>query len=103
MRAEFKCHQDKCAQRQGVSGNSDAPQMFIKIALTTALVIGGASAALASDSGENHQDEDRSVVSGSVARGNPRVDKSANSGGAHGYAAAPIHKQRPVHEPNQRF
>jgi hypothetical protein len=59
-----------------------------KIALSVALIIGAASAALANDSGENHQDEDRAVVSGSVARVNPW--------GTYGYAAAPSHKQRPV-------
>jgi hypothetical protein len=64
-----------------------------KIALATALILGAASAARANDSGENHQDEDRSVVSGSVAR--------VNAGGAYGYAAAPIHKQRPVHKQTQ--
>ena len=64
-----------------------------KIALATALILGGACPALANDSGENHQDEDRSVVSGSVAR--------VNAGGAYGYAAAPIHRQRSVHEQNQ--
>jgi hypothetical protein len=60
-----------------------------KIALSVAFIFGAASAALANDSGENHQDEDRSVVSASVAR--------VNAWGAYGYAAAPIHKQRPVH------
>ena len=66
--------------------------MFTKttIALSVALILSAGSAALANDSGENHQDEDRSVVSGSVAR--------VNAAGAYGYAAAPIHKQRPVHE-----
>jgi hypothetical protein len=57
-----------------------------KIALAAALIFGAASAALANDSGENHQDEDRVVVSGSMARVN-------HAGGAYGYAAAPIHKQ----------
>jgi hypothetical protein len=65
-----------------------------KIALATVLILGAASAARANDSGENHQDENRSaVVSGSVAR--------VNAGGAYGYAAAPIHKQRPVHGQTQ--
>ena len=63
-----------------------------KIALSVALIL-SASAALANDSGENHQDEDRSVVSRSMALVNPWVGKSANAGGAFGYAAAPIHKQ----------
>jgi hypothetical protein len=67
-----------------------------KIALATALILGAVSAALANDSGENHQDADRSVVSGNAARGDPWVGKSANAGGASGYAAAPIHKQRPA-------
>jgi hypothetical protein len=76
--------------------------MFAKIALATTLILGGTSAVLASDSGENHQDEDRSVISGSVARVNPWVGKSANAGIAYGYAAAPIHKQHPMLAPNQR-
>ena len=58
-----------------------------KIALAAALIFGSASAALANDSGENHQDNDRSAVSGSAAR-------SANAGAA--YDAAPMHKRRPV-------
>jgi len=68
--------------------------MFTKtrIALVAALVLGVAPAALANDSGENHQDGDRSVV-GSVARINPWAGKSA--GGAFDYLTAPIHKQRP--------
>ena len=64
-----------------------------KIALSVAFILGAASAALANDSGENHQDEDRSVVSAGVAR--------VNAGGAYGYAAAPIRKHRPVHEQTQ--
>ena len=67
-----------------------------KIALATTLILGAASTALANDSGENHQDADRSVVSGNAARVNPWVGKSANAGGAYGNAEAPIHKQRPV-------
>jgi hypothetical protein len=38
-----------------------------KIALAAALIFGSASAALAADSGENHQDNDRSVSSGRAA------------------------------------
>ena len=64
-----------------------------KIALAAALIFGFASAALANDSGENHQDNDRSTVSGSAAR-------SANAGAAYGAAydsaVAPMHKRRPV-------
>jgi hypothetical protein len=63
-----------------------------KIALCAALIIGAASAARANDSGENHQDEDRAVISGSAARVNPWA------GGAYSYAAAPIHRQRATHE-----
>jgi hypothetical protein len=59
-----------------------------KIALAAALIFGSASAALANDSGENHQDNDRSAVSGSA--------RSANAGAAYGSAAAPMHKQHPV-------
>jgi hypothetical protein len=66
-----------------------------KIALSVALILGAASAALANDSGENHQDEDRSVVSRSVAR---TSGKFAYAGGAYGYAASPIQNQRPAHE-----
>jgi hypothetical protein len=52
------------------------------------------AAAMANDFGENHQDEDRSVVSRSMARVNPSIGKSANASSAYGYAAAPITKQR---------
>jgi len=58
-----------------------------KIALAAALILGAACPALANDSGENHQDEDRVVASGSAAK----------AGGAYGYAA-PIHKQRSAQE-----
>ena len=58
-----------------------------KIALAAALILGSASAALAGDSGENHQDNDRTTVSAA---------KSANSGAAYGSAAVPMHKRRPV-------
>ena len=69
-----------------------------KIALAAALIFGSASAALANDSGENHQDNDRSAVSGTVARVNPGwVGTSANAGSAYGYAA-PIQKDRPGRE-----
>jgi hypothetical protein len=56
-----------------------------KIALATALILGAACPALAGDSGENHQDEDRVAASGSTAK----------AGGAYGYVA-PIHRQRPA-------
>jgi hypothetical protein len=65
-----------------------------KIALSAALILGAASGAMANDSGENHQDDDRSVVSRSVARVNPWIGKSANASSSYGYAAAPIHKLR---------
>jgi hypothetical protein len=71
-----------------------------KISLSVALILGAVSVALANDSGENHQDDYRSVVSSSLPQVNPWVGKSANAGG-YGYAAAPIHKQRPVHEQTQ--
>ena len=64
-----------------------------KIALAAALIIGAASAAMANDSGENHQDGDGSAVSGSVTRINPWAGKFANAAGSYGYATAPIHKQ----------
>jgi hypothetical protein len=58
---------------------------MLKIVL--ALILGAAStAALAGDSGEMHQDNDRAVVSASVG-------KSANAGAAYGYSAAPTHKR----------
>ena len=69
-----------------------------KIALSVALVLGAASAALANDSGENHQDEDRSVVSSAVARTNPWLGKTAYAAGTYGYAASPSQKQRAAHE-----
>jgi hypothetical protein len=68
-----------------------------KIALAAALIFGCAPAALAADSGENHQDNDRSVVSGSVARVNPWLGTSTNAGSAYGYAA-PIQKHRAARE-----
>jgi len=57
-----------------------------KIALATALIIGTASAALANDSGENHQDEDR----GSVAGANHPTwsGNSANAGTSYGFASS---------------
>jgi hypothetical protein len=64
-----------------------------KIAFAAALILGTASAALANDSGENHQDEDRGSVAGvnhATWSGN-----SANAGSAYGYAAAPVRKQKP--------
>jgi hypothetical protein len=68
-----------------------------KIALAAALIFGSASAALAADSGENHQGNDRSV-SGIVARVNPGwLGTSANAGSAYGYAA-PIQMNRPGRE-----
>jgi hypothetical protein len=64
-----------------------------KIAFAAALIIGAASAALANDSGENHQDEDR----GSVAGVNHLTysGNSANAGSAYGYVVAPTRKQKP--------
>jgi hypothetical protein len=67
-----------------------------KIALAAALIFGSASAALANDSGENHQDNDRSAVSSRAA--------PSKAGSAFGYAApafgyaAPVQKQRPGRE-----
>jgi hypothetical protein len=57
-----------------------------KIVLAAALIFGSASAALAADSGENHQDNDQSAVSSSAAR--------SNAGAAYGYARASNHQQR---------
>jgi hypothetical protein len=66
-----------------------------KFAFAAALILGSASAVLAGDSGENHQDEDK----GSVVGVNHLTwsGNSAIAGDAYGYAAAPIHKRRPVH------
>jgi hypothetical protein len=63
-----------------------------KIALAAALILGTASAAFANDSGENHQDSDRSVVSGSVA-------KSANAAAAkaYGFVVSPKQTHRALH------
>ena len=69
-----------------------------KIALAAALILSTASGAWANDSGENHQDEDRSVVSSTVARTNTWLGKAAYAGGTYGYAASPTQKQRPAHE-----
>ena len=62
-----------------------------KIAFAAALILGAASAALANDSGENHQDEDRGSVVG--VNHLTWAGNSANAGNAYGYAAAPIHKR----------
>jgi hypothetical protein len=70
----------------------------MKIALSVALVLGAASVALANDSGENHQDEDRSVTSITAARTNPWLGKIAYAGGTYGYVALPTQKQRPAHK-----
>jgi alpha-galactosidase/6-phospho-beta-glucosidase family protein len=69
-----------------------------KIALAAALVLGTASAALANDSGENHQDNDRSTV---VGVNHMTWGNSASAAGAYGYAAPSIHKHRPVHDQTQ--
>jgi hypothetical protein len=69
-----------------------------KIALAAALILGTASAGLANDSGENHQDNDRGTVVGvnHLTSGN-----SASAAGVYGYAAPSIHKHRPVREQTQ--
>jgi hypothetical protein len=72
------------------------------IALSTAIALGiagAASMARANDSGENHQDNDRSATSRINHpgwSGNPVF-----AGGAYGYTAAPVHKHRRVHEETQ--
>ena len=60
-----------------------------KIALAAALILGTASATLAGDSGENHQDNDRSAV-------------SANAGAAeaYGFAVSPKQTHRAAHVRN---
>jgi hypothetical protein len=60
-----------------------------KIALAAALIFGSASTALANDSGENHQDNDRSAVSSRAA--------PSKAGSAFGYAA-PVQKHSPGRE-----
>jgi hypothetical protein len=67
-----------------------------KIAFAAAIILGAASAALANDSGENHQDEDRGSVTGiNHATWSGNSANSANAGSAYGYAAAPVRKQKP--------
>jgi hypothetical protein len=69
-----------------------------KIVLAAALIFGSAFTALAADSGENHQDNDRSVSSGSIARFNPGwLGTYGNAGSAYGYAG-PIQKHRAMRE-----
>jgi len=64
-------------------------------------IVGAASAAWANDSGENHQDSDKSV-SRSVAQVHPGwLGTSTNAGGAYGYVA-PIQKHRAVQDRTQR-
>jgi hypothetical protein len=73
----------------------NSKKTLIAMSAAVALGIVGASAAWASDSGENHQDNDKSVSS-RVAPVNPGwVGTSANAGSAYGYAA-PTQKHRPV-------
>jgi hypothetical protein len=65
------------------------------IAISAAIVLGiagAASTARAGDSGENHQDEDRSAT--------PRINHPGwlGANGAYGYAPAPVHKHRRVHQ-----
>jgi hypothetical protein len=57
-----------------------------KIALAAALILGTASATWANDSGENHQDNDRSVVSA-----------SAGAAKAYGFAVSPKQTHRAAH------
>jgi hypothetical protein len=70
-----------------------------KIAFAAALILSAASAGMAGDSGENHQDNDR--FARSVAQVNPWAGQSANAGGAYGYGAVATQKQRPVRTQNQ--
>jgi hypothetical protein len=75
----------------------NSKKTLIAMSAAVALGIVGASAAWASDSGENHQDNDNSV-SRSVARVNPAwVGTSANAGSSYGYAA-PVQTRHPVKE-----
>ena len=70
-----------------------------KIALSVALILGAVSAALAYDSGEGNQDENKSSVAG--VNHLTRPGNSTDAGGAYGSAAAPIHQRRPLHKQTQ--
>jgi len=66
------------------------------LSAAVALGIAGASVARAGDSGENHQDNDRSATS---AINHPAWSgNSVVAGGAFGFAPAPVQKHRRVHE-----
>src|SRR5258708_5419742 len=81
---------------QEISMSSKKTLIAMSVAVALGIV-GAASAAWANDSGENHQDNDKSVSS-SVAPVNPVwLGTSAAAGGAYGYAA-PVHKHRPVQD-----
>jgi hypothetical protein len=58
-----------------------------KIALAAAVILSTASGAWASDSGENHQDNDRATVSTTNAGAN-----------AYGFAVSPKQTHRPSHQ-----
>jgi hypothetical protein len=62
-----------------------------KIALSVALILGAASAALANDSGENHQDEDRGSVVG--VKHPTWSGNSASAGGTRRLSARFIQQQ----------
>jgi hypothetical protein len=74
------------------------------IAMSAAIalgIIGAASVAQASDSGEN--DQGGFVMPGSMTGVNPVFHpgwfgKASNAGSAYGYAVLPIHKHRPARE-----
>jgi hypothetical protein len=63
-------------------------------------IVGAVSAAQAGDQGENRGGF---VVPGSMVGVNPAYHPGwfGKAGNAYGYAAFPIHKQRPVHERTQ--
>ena len=61
-----------------------------KIALVAAVILSTASAAWANDSGENHQDNDRSVVSA-----------TAGAAKAYGFAVSPKPTHRASHKQTQ--
>jgi hypothetical protein len=77
------------------------------IAISAAIglgIVGAASVAQANDSGENNQGG--FVVPGSMVGVNPVYHpgwfgKSGTARNAYGYAAAPIHQQRPAREQSQ--
>ena len=84
----------------------NSKRTLIAISAAMALgIVGAATVAQANDSGENNMGG--FVIPGSTAGVNPAYHpgwfgKSGSAGNAYGYAAVTTHKQRPVHEQDQR-